>query len=124
MCFVLYLGTTRAVPRREFDKNSAGLSVKSLTNREAAIIRYFGSREVQCVGSSSDCGCDFPHAMFQNGGWPEIEFHKNEEKDEMDIARDAVHRQNCKALVELLRATGEREVELYGIWDGDFAKVP
>ncbi len=62
--------------------------------------------------------------MFQNGGWPEIEFHKNEEKDEMDIARDAVHRQNCKALVELLRATGEREVELYGIWDGDFAKVP
>jgi len=33
-------------------------------------------------------GCDFPHAMFQNGGWPEIEFYTDTEKDEVDIARD------------------------------------
>lgn len=62
--------------------------------------------------------------MFQNGGWPEIEFNKDAEKDELDIARDKTHRQNCEALVALLQTTGDKVVELYGVWDGDFAKVP
>lgn len=62
--------------------------------------------------------------MFQNGGWPEIEFYREAEKDESDIATDTTHRQNCAALVDLLRTTGDKVVELYGVWDGDFAKVP
>jgi hypothetical protein len=37
------------------------------------------------------------------------------------VARD---RYNQQALVNLLRATGEKMIELYGIWDGDFAKPP
>jgi len=62
--------------------------------------------------------------MFQNGGWPEIEFYRDTEKDEVDIARDVTHRQNCEALVALLRTVGDKVVELYGVWDGDFANVP
>jgi hypothetical protein len=41
-----------------------------------------------------------------------------------DIAREMTHRQNCEALVALLRTTGDKVVELYGVWDGDFANVP
>lgn len=124
MCFVLYVGTTGPLQRRKFDADSENLPVESLTERDAEIKQHFSSPEVQYVGSSSSCGCDFPHAMFQNGGWPEIEFYRNAEKDELDIERDAVHRQNCRALVSLLRTTGERVVELYGVWDGDFALAP
>jgi hypothetical protein len=62
--------------------------------------------------------------MFQNGDWPEIEYYRDAEKDELDIARDISNRENCQALVALLRTTGDKVVELYGIWDGDFVKVP
>jgi len=124
MCFVLYVGTTNALPRRKFNKDAVDLPVESLAERDAGIMQHFSSPEVQYVGSSSSCGCDFPHAMFQNGGWPEIEFYRDTEKDELDIARDMVHRQNCEALVALLRTTGDKVVELYGVWDGDFANVP
>jgi hypothetical protein len=125
MCFVLYVGTTNPLPRRKFDKDSPGLSVESLTERDAAIKQYFNAPEVQYVGSTSGCGCDFPHATLQNGRWPEIEYHDQaDEKDELDLARDFSGRQNCQALIALLRATGDQTVELYGMWDGDFAKKP
>jgi len=124
MCFVLYVGTTNPLPRRKFDKDSADLPVESLTERDAGIKKHFSSPQVQYVGSSSACGCDFPFALFQSGGWPEIEFYKTAEKDELDIERDRIHRQNCEALVSLLRATGENVIELYGVWDGDFAVAP
>lgn len=124
MCFVVYAGTTNPLPRRKFDKDALDLSVASLTERDAGIKRHFGSPEVQYVGSTSGCGCDFAHAMFQNGGWPEIEFRRDAEKDELDIARDTSSRENCEALVVLLRTTGDKVVELYGVWDGDFAKTP
>jgi hypothetical protein len=115
MCFVLYAGTTTALPRKTFDIDAPGLTVESLTEREAAIKRYFSSPEVQYVGSTSGCGCDFPHAMLQNGQWPIFE---NTEKDELDTARDASDRRNQEALVALLRTTGDKMVELYGTWDG------
>ena len=124
MCFVLYVGTTKPLPRRKFDKDVAELPVESLTERDAGIAQHFSSPEVQYVGSTSGCGCDFPHAMFQNGGWPEIGYDTDDEKDDLDIARDVIHHQNCAALVALLRTTGEDSVELYGVWDGDFAVVP
>src|SRR5215469_1446307 len=124
MSFVLYVGTTNPLPRRKFDKDAADLAVESLTDRDARIKQHFSCPEVQYVGSTSGCGCDFPHAMFQSGGWPEIEFYKTAEKDELGIARDRVHRQNCEALVSLFRATGEKLVELYGVWDGEFSVAP
>jgi hypothetical protein len=124
MCFVLYVGTTNSLPRKKLNKDTVDLPVESLTEQDAGIKQHFSSPEVQYVGSSSDCGCDFPHAMFQNGGWPEIEFYSDAKKDEADIARDMTHRQNCEALVALLRTTGDKVVELYGVWAGDFASVP
>ena len=124
MCFVLYVGTTNPLPRRKVNKDGLDLPVESLTKRDAAIKQHFSSPEVQYVGSSSRCGCDFPHAMFQSGGWPEIEFYRDKEKDDADTANDLTHRENCEALVALLRTTGDKVVELYGVWDGDFANGP
>ena len=59
------------LPLRKFDKDSNDLPVEALTERDAAIKQHFSTPEVQYIGSSSSCGCAFPHAMFQNGGWPE-----------------------------------------------------
>jgi hypothetical protein len=115
MCFVLYAGTTTALPRKSFDKNAPDLSVESLTNRDAAIQQHFSHREVQYIGSTSGCGCDFPHVMLQNGEWPYFETDGN---NELDIARDISDRRNREALVDLLRTTGDKMVELYGVWDG------
>ena len=114
MCFVLYAGTLSPMPRRAWDKEAPDLSVQSLTEREDPIKVHFSKPEIQYIGSTSDCGCDFPHVMFQNGEWPWFE---DDEDDDEGAARD---RYNRGALASLLRASGEKTVELYGIWDGDF----
>lgn len=76
---------------------------------------------MQYIGSTSRCGCDFPHATLQNGEWPEIEYL---EYVEQDAERVAINKGNREALVELLRESGDNVVELYGIWDGDFVEAP
>jgi hypothetical protein len=121
MCFVLYAGTTRPLPRKTWQKEDPNINVEPLTERDAPIKTHFSTPEVQYIGSTSGCGCDFPHAMFQNGGWPEIDFQEDLDEDPARIAND---KQNREALVDLLRKSGEKTVELYGIWDGDFAESP
>ncbi len=117
MCFTLYAGTTNPLPRKEWDKDARGLSVNSLVERDAHIIRHFNRREVQYIGSTSGCGCDFPHVTLTRGEWvgyPAVVVD--------DPAWEASERVNREALVALLRESGEKTVDLYGIWDGDFAK--
>jgi hypothetical protein len=122
MCFVLYVGTSKPLPRKEWRKDDPGTSVESLTDRDASIAAHFSQPEVQYVGSTSGCGCDFPHATYQNGGWPEIGYLEHLKGE--DVERIASDRRNREALVDLLRSSGEQVVELYGIWDGDFAQAP
>lgn len=118
MCFMVYLGTDRPLPRKTWDKEMPDLSVESLTDRDRLIKTHFTKPEVQYVGSTSGCGCDFPHLSFQNGEWPIYE------DDEDDPEGDAKDRDNRERLVRLLSKTGEDVIELYGVWDGDFAKTP
>lgn len=114
MCFELYLGTETALTPREWNQANPDLSVKPLSNRNGAISRYFGKPSVQYIGSTSHCGCDFPHLMRQGEDWP-APYDKT-----MEEAASA--RVNQEALVSLLRDTGETFVELYGIWSGDFSE--
>jgi hypothetical protein len=86
MCFVLYAGTVSALPRVAWNKEAPDLSVESLPERDAAIRQYFSNPEVQNVGSTSGCGCDFPNVMLQNGEWPTLGTEEAE-KDEFDKAR-------------------------------------
>lgn len=112
MCFVLYAGTSHQIPRKEWRKENPDLSVKSLTDRERPIVKHFSKPHIQYVGSTSQCGCDFPHVMFQSGGWPWLEDNEPERQDS--------ERCNRERLVAMLCKTGDSSVELYGIWDGNF----
>jgi hypothetical protein len=117
MCFTLYAGTTNPLPRRAWDKDARGLSVNSVGERDANIVKHFNRREVQYIGSTSGCGCDFPHVTLTRGEWVGY----------LDVVVDdpeweASERVNREALVALLRESGEKEVDLYGIWDGEFEK--
>jgi len=115
MCFVLYAGTVSALPRAAWNKEAPGLSVESLTERNAAIRQYFSNPEVQYIGSTSGCGCDFPNVMLQNGEWPRVETEEAK-KDEWDKAQDISDQHNRDLLVSFLRANGTNMVELYGFW--------
>jgi|SRR5579864_2676328 len=97
-------------------QRNPSLSVESLTDRDAPVKVHFSNPEVQYIGSTSGCGCDFPHAMFQNFAWPELEYVEHLDQEQSVLLR--------QALVTLLRASGEKIVELYGIWDGDFDEPP
>jgi hypothetical protein len=92
--------------------------VTDLSEREVAIKAHFSSPEVQYIGSTSKCGCDFPHQIIQNSQlWPELDAGKFPK-------RDADASLNCKGLIELLQSSGENSVELYGVWDGNFMESP
>jgi hypothetical protein len=114
MCFILFAGTIKPLPRKQWQNDARDLSVAPLEERETPIKAHFSKPEVQYVGSTSGCGCDFPHLMYQGGGWPWFD------DDEVDAEQDASDRYNRKALASLLQASGEQTVELYGVWDGDF----
>lgn len=118
MCFMLYAGTSEQIPRKAWDRDAPDISVRSLQGKEEQIRAYFSEREVQNIGSTSSCGCDFPNAMFQNGAWPEIEYA---ERDEEEKKSDQFNRES---LVELLRTIDEDWIELYGIWAGDCMETP
>jgi alpha-D-ribose 1-methylphosphonate 5-triphosphate synthase subunit PhnL len=118
MCFSLYAGTTKPLPRKAWDKESRGLSVDPLGERDAHVISHFSLPEVQRVGSSAGCGCDFPHVTLTQGEWvgyPEVVVD--------NPAWEATERLNRESLVALLNSAGEKTIELYGIWeDGESGK--
>ena len=117
MCFSLYAGTTKPLRRIAYDNQVRNLSVAQLTERDACIISHFSFPEVQHIGSTSGCGCDFPHVTLTRGDWvgyPDVVVD--------DPSWEASERVNREALVALLRESGESAIELYGIWDGEFEK--
>jgi len=118
MCFLLYAGTSNSIARRKWVKEHPDLSVGSLSDYDAEIRSHFTTPEVQPIGSTSGCGCDFPHLLYQNAGWPA---YLEVEVDEERLASDCFNRES---LAGLLRDTGESYVELYGVWAGDFAEEP
>jgi alpha-D-ribose 1-methylphosphonate 5-triphosphate synthase subunit PhnL len=115
MCFSLYAGTMQPLPRKAWDKDTRGLSVNSLDQREAHIISHFNLPEVQRIGSTAGCGCDFPHVTLTKGAWvgyPEVIVD--------DPVWETTERVNREALIALLIGSGEKKIELYGIWqDGE-----
>jgi hypothetical protein len=60
----------------------------------------------------------FPSRHVPGCNWPYYE------GPEIEPAVAASDRLNCEGLVSLLQSIGDSIVELYGIWDGDFAEAP
>jgi hypothetical protein len=115
---MLYAGTDKPLPRKSWVKESPDINVQSLIEYDEAIRQHFSKYEVQQIGSTSGCGCDFPHLMYQNGGWPLYEY------PETDAEYEATKRFNREGLVNLLRSSAEEVIELYGVWAGDFHEAP
>jgi len=116
MCFLLYAGTVKPLPRGTWSKDAREVHVVDLNQKELAIAKHFSAPEVQYIGSTSGCGCDFPHLMFQNGGWPYFE------GGDTDPERETSDQLNLERLTELLKSTGEGAIELYGVWSADFSE--
>ena len=114
MCFVLYVGTEKPLPLREWHNEAPDVSVKSLDEREEPIRVHFSKPEVQYIGSTSGCGCDFGSVMYQTGDWPWWD------DGEVDPEQEQRERRSREGLIESLRNSGEPIVELYGVWDGGF----
>jgi hypothetical protein len=88
--------------------------VRALHKNEADIVSHFSRREVQNIGSTSGCGCDFPHATLTRGESVHYEYVVPD-----DPEWQATERFNRQALVRLLGESGEHVVEVYGIWLSD-----
>ena len=112
---MLYAGSDRKIPRKQWTKDAPDISVADLEGEEEAVRGHFSKPEVQTIGSTSGCGCDFPNALLQSDGWQHYDL------DPEDLETEAYNR---KALVDLLRATGERDLELYAVWWGNFEEDP
>jgi hypothetical protein len=102
MCFQLYAATTKPLPRRKWELGSSDLGVQSLTEHDAGVKAHFNN----------------PHVMFQNGGGP---YFEDPDVDAEQVASDQLNRES---LVSILRLAGDSIIELYGMWDGDFAETP
>jgi hypothetical protein len=118
MCFMLFVGTDVPLPLKEWDKEAPDVWVRSVGENEAAIRAHFTKPVVQYVGASSSCGCDFPHWLLFNGKAPADEF------DERDEDQKKNNYKNASGLAKLLRESGERAVEFYGVWAGKWAMPP
>ena len=118
MCFVLYAGTTKPIPLKEWCDDAPDLCVQTLTDRESPIAAHFSMPTVQYIGSTAGCGCDFPFLTLQNGDWPWFDDGENNPEQE------ASHHYNRAGLVNLLQGIGEKTMEIYGVWHGDFTTPP
>ena len=49
MCFVLYAGTSKPMPLKEWRNDAPDLSVKALTERETPITAHFSKPDVQNI---------------------------------------------------------------------------
>ncbi len=118
MCFVLYVGTEKPLPLIEWKKEAPGISVEALSERQLAIKAHFSMPVVQYVGSTSGCGCDFPHWEIIQGQVLPEDFDPRDEDEKKS------NQENVAALLKLLRESGEEHWEIYGVWDGDFVESP
>src|SRR5271157_3205354 len=105
MCFMLYAGTAKPIPCNRWKHGASQLPVSPPEESGSLIKAYFSAPEVQCIGSTSGCGCEFPHLLFRNGEWANPE----------DAEWDDHEARNMEMLVALLQATGEPVIELCGI---------
>ena len=113
---MLYAATTKPLPRSPWREDVPGVWVNSLSEHEMPVKDHFTKPEVQYIGSTSQCGCDFPHVILQNGEWPMFGV--------LHAERDESERVNREGLVDILRSSGETSIELYGMWDGDYSENP
>ena len=116
MCFMIYVGTDKPLPTMDWKKDVPDVWVRSLIESERPVISHFKKAVVQYIGSTAGCGCDFPHVLLQNNEWRVVDDDDNEQKEKNSY--------NAKTLAAISQNSGEKSVEIYGIWAGNGAKPP
>jgi hypothetical protein len=118
MCFMLFVGTDEPLPLKEWRKEAPDVCAQLIGEDETGERIHFNKPIVQYVGSTSGCGCDFPHWILYNGEVPDnpAEF--------IDPEQSATHEQNRQALVKLLEGRARGSAEVYGVWADNYAKAP
>jgi len=116
MCFMLFVGTDKPLPLKEWRRDAPDICVRSLSGDEERIKPHFSKPLVQYVGSTAGCGCDFPHWILFNGEPPADGFDGREEDQKQ------TNTENAKRLVRLLRGNGGGSFEIYGVWAGNWSK--
>jgi hypothetical protein len=119
MCFLLYAGTDRPIPRKDWTTSDPRVNVQDLKESEWCTRAIFSKPEVQYIGSSTHCGCAFPSVMQDSAG--EWYYWLDPAKDAEEIASN---REECEELCNLLAQLDEDEIELYGVWAGNEGKEP
>jgi hypothetical protein len=119
MCFALFLGARVAPPSIPCTgKYGDGhVYTKALTEYNSPVRAHFTLPHAVYVGSDQGCGCGFRNSSgFE--GWPDDCIICDPDED------PAATQPNHESLVNLLRQyfRGEPFVELYGCWEGDFAR--
>ena len=118
MCFTLYVGTEKPLPLIEWKKEAPDICVERIPDNQVGMKVYFSMPVVQYVGSTSGCGCDFPH-------WENVQGQvQPEDFDPRDEDEKRSNQENVAALLKLLRESGEPEWEIYGVWNGDCTDSP
>jgi hypothetical protein len=69
MCFVLFAGTEKPLRQRSWQEDNPDICVEPLTERNYPIKAHFSKPEVQYIGSTAGCGCEFPHVILYDGEW-------------------------------------------------------
>jgi hypothetical protein len=114
MCFTLYLAANKAIPIVPWDENTRHLHTETVDADDRRLSGQFKYPNVCYVGSDTHCGCGFRNATFQNGSWPEEEWHPEEDTRHIDA------QPNHQQLVSFIEAnfSDQSSVELYGLWEG------
>ncbi|MBX3426751.1 MAG: hypothetical protein KF688_13810 [Pirellulales bacterium] len=117
MCFLLYAGSSIALPHIPWNEEMRSVHTAHLTDHDKAVTNQFSLPFVTYVGSDLQCGCGFRNAEFANGNLTAYEFY-GKVPDE-DIAKQLNH---DKLHALLSRLPTNADLELFGCWDGDFAQ--
>ncbi len=113
---MIYIGTDKPLTTGEWKKETPDVWVRSLVESELSMRSHFSKTQVQYVGSTAGCGCDFPHVLLQKEQWVVVDNDDQEQRKK--------NRYNTQALATLLKKSGEKVVEIYGIWAGNGGKPP
>jgi len=113
MCFVLYVGSPNKLPIIPYRNERPDFNTNELGEEEMLVRGHFSLPHVIYVGSHIGCGCEFRHALYDNGEWGNVV-----DEEESSVANSQA---NHQALVNYLKASNLKEFEIYCCWDGDYA---
>lgn len=117
MCIMLYIGTTKHIPRIPWDVNSPSFNTSDISEDEKNIILHFSLPYITYIGSEEGCGCGFRHALLEGKQWIPVV-----STEDAGIMQSEL--QNHSYLFDFLNNNlyDEDIIEIYGCWDGDFQR--